>query len=131
MYKIETTSKVSRKFPSRINVGRRDAARQALDFGHSPQALLSTARKEPFTGQKGPIAHTGTTNNPPALQSGQSTRRARQALDPGHSPQAPPQLPQEPPTPPPPPLTTAKAATNGNHRPCRTCPRSKPHVKCH
>ena len=38
MSKIETTSKVSLKLPSRINLGRRDKTRTrwALDFGHSP-----------------------------------------------------------------------------------------------
>ena len=36
MSKIETTSKVSLKLPSRIKLGRH--GRQALDFGHSPQA---------------------------------------------------------------------------------------------
>ena len=37
MSKIETTSKVSLKFPSRINLGRGVThARLALDFGNSP-----------------------------------------------------------------------------------------------
>ena len=68
MSKIETTSKVSLKLPNRINLGRQGAAHQALDFGHSPQPPpppFPTARREPSTGQKGPIPPTGTTNNPP------------------------------------------------------------------
>ena len=51
MSKIETTSKVSLKLPSRINHGRRGARaerdRRALDPGHSPQPPPPTAQKGP------------------------------------------------------------------------------------
>ena len=39
MSKIKSTSEVSLKLTSRINVGRR-GARRAFDFGHSPQDPL-------------------------------------------------------------------------------------------
>ena len=62
MSKIETTSKVSLKLMSRINLGRRGARAKlsTLDTAHKPSP---TARKGPPPGQKGPIVPTETTNN--------------------------------------------------------------------
>ena len=69
MSKIETTSKVSLKLPSRINLGRHGARRRrALELGHNLQArplLHHAARKGLSPGQKGPIVSTGTINNAP------------------------------------------------------------------
>ena len=92
---IETTSKVSLKLTSRINLGRRGVP--------GPSSRLCTQ----------------TTSPPPPPRPTQRKGLSQANKDP--------YVPQEPLIPPPPPRT-AKAAQNGNHRPCL---KSKPQVKCH
>ena len=82
MSKIETTSKVSLKLPSRINLGRHGARRRrALELGHNLQARPlphHAARKGLSPGQKGPIASTGTINNPPPRPTPRAPQKRRQ-----------------------------------------------------
>ena len=64
MSKIETTSKVSLKLPSRINLGRRGARVPSSPLWTQPSSS-PTAPKGPTPGQKEPVVPTGTINKPP------------------------------------------------------------------
>ena len=91
---IETTSKVSLKLTSRINLGRRGvpgpSSRLCTQTTSPPPPPAPHTTERAIPGQQRPIRPTGTINTPPPR--------------------------------------TAKAAQNGNHRPCL---KSKPQVKCH
>ena len=108
MYKIETTSKVSRKFPSRINVGRRDAAPSTRLWTQPTSPPLHSPERAIHRPKRTHIPHRNH-QQPPSTAKRPKHKARAPSPRPRTQPASAPQLPQEPLTLPPSPTHDRKS----------------------